>query len=763
MPEELKELLARLLAQPGAGFHLVGVSGSGMIGLARLLLQKSMRVSGSDLIRTPEIDALEKMGLKFFTGHAAGNVGEVVALVYSSAVVPENSERASAEARGIPCIRRGEMLAALAVGRRVLAIAGMHGKTTSAAMLTHILRAAGLHPSYYVGASMPSLGFSASLEGEWFVIETDESDGTFTLIEPEHTLLLNVEREHVDYYGNESLLWEAFGLLAKKTRGRLVYCQDDAGAARVAATAPNAVAFSVETNAAFCAQDILLEPSGTKFRAVQEGSKPVDARLVVPGRHNVSNALGAAAMATLAGVPLRAALASLSDFRGAGRRFEYKLELEQIRVVDDYAHHPTEIRATIAAAKALQPKRLLVLFQPHRYTRTQALLADFAQAFAGADRLWISEIYAASEPEIPGVTGSVLAEAVRAGSMPSVEFVADLKTLHQRVSREAQPGDLILVLGAGDITQVADSLAEELRSYFELSVQLTPASKLVRQEPMAKHTTMRVGGPAQFWFEPADEADLAAALRWASQHGIHVTPLGRGSNLIVRDGGIRGLCVHLAGPHFSRVEVQDDRITAGAGARLKVIVAEAKKHDLGGFEFMEGIPGNLGGALRMNAGAMQGWTMEVIESVRSMDLQGNVREDKTDALEVHYRNVPHFRQHIALSAVLRGVANLREVITQKLKSYSEKRWGSQPAAPSAGCIFKNPGPLPAGKLIDELGLKNAAVGAARVSDVHGNFIVNDGGATARDVLALIEQIKQKARGERGLELEMEAIVLGEDV
>ena len=305
-------------------------------------------------------------------------------------------------------------------------------------------------------------------------------------------------------------------------------------------------------------------------------------------------------------------------------------------------------------------------------------------------------------------------------------------------------------------------LALGLTWYTELSGLLKPESILKRDEPLHKHTTMRIGGPAQLWFEPIDEADLQVGLRFAHDRGIPVTFIGRGSNLLVRDGGILGLCVHLGRPYFSRVEIDGTTVTAGAGARLKTIVAEARKHDLGGFEFMEGIPGNLGGALRMNAGAMQGWTMEVVESVRSIDAMGHLQEIPKAELEINYRNVPHFQANIAVSAKLQGQPCAKEEIGEKLKAYSGKRWTSQPAAPSAGCIFKNPGPLPAGKLIDELGLKNLSIGNARVSDVHGNFIVNDGGATAEDVLQLISLIQNRARESRQIELHTEVIVIGEE-
>jgi UDP-N-acetylenolpyruvoylglucosamine reductase len=351
---------------------------------------------------------------------------------------------------------------------------------------------------------------------------------------------------------------------------------------------------------------------------------------------------------------------------------------------------------------------------------------------------------------------------VRADGHAHVHYEPTLGRLRAAVNAALEPGDLVITLGAGDIHRVAEHLAQGLVWYTELKGRLKPESILKRDEPLHKHTTMRIGGPAQLWFEPVDEDDLKLGICFAHDRGIPVTFIGRGSNLLVRDGGILGLCVHLSGPWFSRIEFDGEYVTVGAGARLKVIVAEARKHGLGGFEFMEGIPGNLGGALRMNAGAMQGWTMEVVESVRSIDPLGHVHEINKADLEIHYRNVPHFQTHIAVSARLKGTPRTGEEINERLKAFSNKRWTSQPAAPSAGCIFKNPGPIPAGQLIEELGMKNLSVGPARVSEVHGNFIVNDGGASAEEVLQLISLIQNRVREARQIDLNTEVIVLGED-
>jgi UDP-N-acetylenolpyruvoylglucosamine reductase len=295
----------------------------------------------------------------------------------------------------------------------------------------------------------------------------------------------------------------------------------------------------------------------------------------------------------------------------------------------------------------------------------------------------------------------------------------------------------------------------------EVAQRVSRATVIRRDEPLAKHTTLRVGGPADLYVEPASERDLAAVLAYCAERGRSFFVLGRGSNLLVRDGGIRGAVISLAHAYFSRVEVAGERLNCGAGAKLKAVAVEAKRNGLAGLEFLEGIPGSVGGALRMNAGAMGGAMLDVVESVRLMGFDGVAHERPAQDLTAAYRSCPILKTHIALSARLRGQPDSREAIEQRMNEHSRKRWQSQPAAPSAGCMFKNPTSIPAGKLIDELGLKGTRVGGAVVSAEHGNFIVNDGKATARDVLKLIEIVRQRVRAERGIELETEVEIIGE--
>lgn len=296
----------------------------------------------------------------------------------------------------------------------------------------------------------------------------------------------------------------------------------------------------------------------------------------------------------------------------------------------------------------------------------------------------------------------------------------------------------------------------------ELARLVSADTVIRRNEPLAKRTTLRVGGPADVYVEPASEADLAAVLKLCAARDEMFFVLGRGSNLLVRDGGIRGVVISLAHPGFSAVVVDGERLRCGAGAKLKQVAVEAKRAGLAGVEFLEGIPGSVGGALRMNAGAMGGETFNAVEFVRVMDHSGHARDLAVAEVKVEYRCCVTLKNHIALGAVFKCRTATREEVEQRMSTFSNKRWDSQPAAPSAGCCFKNPATIPAGKLVDELGLKGTKIGGAMVSFEHGNFITNDGTATARNVLDLIALIKARAQAERGIALHTEVEIVGED-
>ncbi|MEP6976361.1 MAG: UDP-N-acetylmuramate dehydrogenase, partial [Spartobacteria bacterium] len=610
---------------------------------------------------------------------------------------------------------------------------------------------------------IPILGSNAHWDarGEYFVAEGDESDGTLQLFHPEHALVLNVEEEHLDYYKDLAAIEVVFAKLLRQTRGMVFYCIDDLHASRMCGKRPRAISYGFGAEARYRATGLELHDFAAAFCVQRGGEKLGDATLSVPGKHNVSNALGVIALATELGIPFEKIAKSLGTFRHARRRFEIKYQSERFLLVDDYAHHPTEIRATLATARTAGRKRVLTMFQPHRYSRTQALRKEFGSAFDDADHVVITDIYAASEVALPGVSGQTIADAIAEHGHRGVSYQPRLDLLHGQLGQMLAEGDLVLSLGAGNVHEQLAKLAAELVIAERLKEIVGPEGDVRLSEPLAKHTTLRVGGPAQFWVEPRTEEAFAKLIRYCRRENLPLFVIGRGSNLLVRDGGIRGVVVHPSGGEFDKVEASGLEVTAGVGAKLKQVAYAGKAAGIGGFEWMEGIPGAVGGGLKMNAGAMGVQTFDQVVSVRYLDREGEVQEKTPAELEVHYRHVPSLDENFAISAVFRGEKSSAAEIVRRLDESQEKRRATQPAAKSAGCIFKNPAACPAGKLVDELGLKNLRVGDARVSEVHGNFIINEGAATAGEVLELIGKIQATARQKRGIELETEVQIVGD--
>lgn len=755
--------LASLVHGPPARLHLIGVSGSGMSGIAALLLALGHEVSGSDRTETAEIVRLARKGLRFSTPHRAEQVHGAVAVLYSSAVKPGNAAYDEACRLGLPLFRRADALAAIMSGKEGIIVSGMHGKTTTSAMCAHALRAAGVKPSHYVGAEIPILGTNArwDSDGSYFVAEGDESDGTLVNYHPAHSIVLNIEPEHLDFYPSLDAIEGVYNKLITQTSGWVVYCADDAGARRVCAAFPRSVSYGESEDADYRLSGLRMEDGRPHFRIRTQQEDLGEVHLGIPGRHNALNALAVIALAHRLGLPLDAIYTALAAFEGARRRFETIYRDEDFRVVDDYGHHPTEIAATLATARLTGARRTVVLFQPHRYSRTQALAAEFGPAFRESEILAVTEIYPASETPIPGVTGETVAASARAVGHPRAEFEPTLSHLALRVGPLLEPGDLVLSLGAGNIHEAGKTLATDLAMRRELLAVAGPCV-LKLYEPLSRHTTMRVGGPARFWIEPETEIGFAELVRFCSDRDVPFLVMGRGSNLLVRDGGWPGVVAHLGRGEFVRHQVDGNEITAGVGVRFKQLAALARKAGLGDFEWMDGIPGNLGGGLRMNAGAMGWQTFDQVVRVRFCDEDGNIFTRTPAELEVRYREVPALRHNYALSATLRGRPAAAADIESRLRESEIKRKTSQPVAASAGCIFKNPSSLSAGQLIEELGFKGCRIGGASVSTVHGNFLVNDGGATAADLLHLIEEIQDAARRERGIELETEVQIIGQD-
>jgi UDP-N-acetylmuramate--alanine ligase len=443
----------------------VGIGGIGMCGIAELLRDQGYRVTGSDLREGPTVARLRELGVPVAIGHAAANVGDADVVVFSSAVRPGNPELADAERRKIPVIPRAEMLAELMRLKEGLAVAGSHGKTTTTSLVAHVLDSAGLDPTAVIGGRViaPERAATGARHGrgELLVAEADESDGSFLRLSPSIAVVTNIDPEHLDHYGAFGALQDAFVAFCNRVPfwGVVILCLDHPG---VQAILPRVnrrtLTYGFSSQADVSGSEVEAEAGGMRFRAALRGRELGPVRLRLPGRHNVANALATLAVALELEIPFATAAEALASFVGIERRFETKGVARGVRVVDDYGHHPAEIRATLAAARGAHPGRVVVVFQPHRYTRTRDLFEEFATAFNDADLLVVTDIYAAGEDKIAGVDAEGLAEAISAHGHRGARFVRDLAEVPAVLVPELRAGDLVITLGAGSVSGLGPRL-----------------------------------------------------------------------------------------------------------------------------------------------------------------------------------------------------------------------------------------------------------------------------------------------------------------
>lgn len=450
--------------------HLVGIGGSGMSGIAEVLLTLGYKVTGSDLIYSDIIQRLETLGGQIFIGHEESHVGSAQVVVISSAVASSNPEVVAARKQAIPVIPRAEMLSELMRLKFGIAIAGAHGKTTTTSLVASVLAHAGLDPTFVVGGKVNALGTHARLgRSDFLIAEADESDGSFLRLSPSIAVVTNIDREHLDHYGTMDRLEAAFLEFVNKVPfyGVAILCVDDV---RLRAFIPHMgkryLTYGLEVKGGIrpdvLATEVTFSGQATSFQAHFCGKKLGLMQLNIPGIHNVTNALVAIAVGMELDVPADMIRKGLAKFSGVERRFHIRGEKKEIVVVDDYGHHPTEIRFTISAARTTWPGRLVVLFQPHRYSRTKELSEEFSRAFNQADMVFVTAIYPAGEEPLPGVTSEGLVKKIRAGGHSSVTWVEKKEQLSGIVLPILRSGDVVLTLGAGDIWKVGTELLENL-------------------------------------------------------------------------------------------------------------------------------------------------------------------------------------------------------------------------------------------------------------------------------------------------------------
>ncbi|MCL2882900.1 MAG: UDP-N-acetylmuramate--L-alanine ligase [Coriobacteriia bacterium] len=837
-------------AWPSKRLYFIGIAGSGMSGLALLAHAQGHLVGGSDLKGSQYLTAITDLGIAidFQQDGQALRDFQPDLVVASTAIPVDSPELKAARELGVEVWPRARMLDWLGRHKRCLAVAGTHGKTTTSSLLASALVALQADPSFLIGGVLRAFQATAHQgKGHDYVIEADESDGSFTCLHPQIAIITNIERDHLDHYRSLAQIRAAFQAFIQTIaeNGWLVYCADDAVLPALAASSGRqSVSYGFSASADYRLHDL---PDGSYSLSYPDGrSQPLSVP-AAPGRHNALNSAAVLALLDLQGYPADAAAQSLEGFAGTARRFEKVGSSAGIDVVDDYGHHPTEVKATIAAARSLGYKRLYVVFQPHRYTRTQGLFDEFVTAFDDVDSLVLLPIYAAGEKPIAGVSSDVLAEAMRAARPASVvDCLDDRPAIARQLAGQAAAGDLILTMGAGDVTQMSGKIAEALRQReadptrpgHELAGQTAAApgasasggvgqvpdsgdarpkalgfeaycelegsiqGTLLFNEPMSRHTSYRIGGPAALYVECLSVSDLNRSLQVISDFQIPWAIVGKGTNLLVSDEGFEGAILTLgsqfrefsfpsdrdqwdvlveaaeagteaeadadvlardaAGPRPSgREAAVSEHIVAGAGVLLNNLVQRAFKLGYSGLEFAVGIPGTLGGAIFMNAGGADHWMSEVVSAVTVLRPGFGLVRYTANELNWHYRSSGLPLGEIVVEAELQVREGDAAQIRGRMEALLKRRRQTQPLQqPSAGSIFKNPEGASAGQLIDSLGLKGYRIGDASVSEMHANFIVNCGQASAADVVHVIKEVRRRVREGYGKELQTEIRFLG---
>ena len=881
---------AHLLTTPShSHIHLVGIGGMGLSAIARLLLQRGLRVSGSDQRPGPATAELAALGAQVFIGHDAAHVAGADLVLISSAVPASNPEVQAALAAGVPVVKREQFLAPLMAGHQRICVAGAHGKTTTSAMIAALLDTLGAEPSFIVGSTVLALGAAARAgrPGGPFVIEADEYDHMFLGLQPDLAVITNVEWDHVDCYPNPEDFQRAFLQFAERVTpgGRVLYCSDDPGAralyekaAQTGTVGPSGVLRKdrpERTSFIVHPSSFILHPSsfilqwvsygleaGNQWRAgnlqpastvdSDDGIKGMEfdvwqeerllGRVSIPlsGEHNVRNALAALAATHLAGYDvfskLRENLKLSRIFAGTKRRLEVIGNNGGIIILDDYAHHPTEVRATLGAARQRFPRRpIWVLFQPHTYSRTRALLDEFRDSFENADHVLITDIYAAREHDTLDI--SALDVVRRLAHHPDARYAGDLDAAARLLLAELQPGDLLITLGAGDGDRVGRQVLAGLAAGLDTAAYSTSGGQVAagldtaaystsgldtaaystgggqaayptgggqagystyealaaaiagetglalrRDEPLASHTTLRVGGPADLFVAVSTVEDLMAVLARAREFAVPALVLGGGSNLLVSDRGVRGLVVANGCRAVRRHE--GNVLWAEAGANLAGVARQAMRWGLAGLEWGVSVPGTVGGALVGNAGAHGGCVADSLLRATLLNPDGSLTEWPAARFAYSYRNSAlksllrssaeqwlstgagrADRRAETLPVVLTAAFQLQEGVAEEMEARAAgfllHRRSTQPVEASAGSTFQNPPGDYAGRIIEALGLKGHAEGNAAFSTVHANFVVNQGGASAADVAALIDLARQAAWQQLGVELTPEILFVGD--
>ncbi len=744
-----------------------------MAGLAVHLAQRGLRVTGCDRSADSPIAAwLGARGIPVTGGHDPAHIEAATeALIFSPALPSAHPELEAARRRGVPLLRRGEVLPLLLEGRRSIAVAGTHGKTSTSTFIAQVLRSAGATPGFCIGGESAPLGGVADAgSGESLIVEADESDGTLAGYAPEIAVITNIDRDHLEHFSGAEDLFACFQTFAGRAK-HVVYCTDDEPARRLGQACAQATAYGFSPEAEVRAEGVEDGAWSSTYRLVVNGRPAGRIDLPIPGRHNVLNSLGTIAALLRWGLDVEAIRAGLARVELPRRRFERIFAHSELMVISDYAHHPAEIAALVRTARGAGYRRIRAIFQPHRYTRTLALGADFPEAWRGTDELTLVPVYAASEPPLAGGSSGDLYAHFRAAEtgIGSVLLARSVEAVWEywKVTRAA--GDLFLIVGAGDVDRLAAWVRQEWGGRAPVfptegpnwmnEVDRLPFenSRCRWNEPVGMRTTMGVGGSADMWVDVGTGEDLARLIRWSGERGVALKILGGGSNILVGDLGVRGIVARLAGGEFRRLGRDGLQLIAGAAVPLSALLNRSREEGLAGLEFLEGIPGLVGGALCMNAGA---WGAEVgdrVAWIRAIMADGKVRLLTPAEARFEYRRAPGLAGAVVVEAAFELTPDERESIERRCNEIAARRaWMT--GLRCVGSVFKNPPGDFAGRLIEAAGLKGTRIGGVTIGPHHANVFTADSGARAGDVWAALARVRMAVAARWGVELEVEPAI-----
>lgn len=766
-------------------YHFLGIGGVGMSAVAEVMHQQGYAVSGSDKAGGEMLEHLAQAGITVSVGHEISGLNGADAVVYTTAMGDSHPIWEEVERLSLPRIHRAEALGALTEQSRALAVCGTHGKTTTSAALAWTLLEAGWDPTFLIGGQIPQFSGRNNRVGnsEWMVVEADESDGSFVHLSPKGLILTNVEADHLDRHGTlENVVASFSSFLERLPEGApLIYCGDDSAACELAQKG------SWETISYGFSHDVDVR---VEVKAQKPGSMEVEIHtqdgshgFISPlgGMHNALNLCGVFALCLSFGMAPDVILKGLASFSGVARRQQFLGAWGGYQIFDDYAHHPTEIKATLEMFRQTYAPSghipITVVYQPHLYSRTAFFAIETATALESADHIFLTDIYAAREAPIPGVSSALVLEHLQ--RHPSAQGVKNWQEAGRKIA-ENPSGGILITMGAGDITGLGPVLLgggnplnptqttqpQTVRSpepsWIQELKNLIPGSLVLPDYPLEKATTLRMGGPADALVELATEKDLEALFQMLAEKKIPWFVLGKGSNLMVREAGFRGVVIRL-GQGFQALRQEGENVVYAGGALANgVMVNQCQKWGFSGAEFLVAVPGSIGGAVAMNAGAHKGEIAKILARVRFYQVGEGFREVPADSLTFSYRSSELKGQsgRMVLGAWFHLLLEDPDGISIRIKEYHARRRTTQPRDfPNCGSVFKNPPGDYAARLIESAGLKGKKKGAAQVSEKHANFIVNRGGATASEVLKLIEEIQETVQNKFGVPLELELQIL----